>query len=387
VKMASIAGRSGIRGRPPFGLGLSGGNSGAISVYNASEVVHEPLATAPPMFGLPFREPFSAQSWPFLIPYPGSCSRAFSDRLLATVIARKAIRNGTRSGGGFASSRGRSRTCERVRGGSGGGAQLRRARGRVAGRPEEPGQRPGPQRADPQPGAGEDPGGHPLQGQAGGHRGGDGMVAGDEPPVPAVRCRRAAHRGPPAVPSRQGAAAQVRQPWVASQTPGDQAPPAAGAWCVCQRCGSNGDRDYVAALHIGAEWFAAQQARRMEAGHGKRGRALAETAAAHRQGVSSTGASVAKLAEMPTHEPFTSQNTGIPIGSRLQHSRAGSRKPLRTTKRWSYRARSLCGGRGRHVRVTPKLRPAWLPAAQHGLHSIMLVRPRTASPHHALPRR
>ena len=157
-----------------------------------------------------------------------------------------------------------------------------------------------------------------------------------------------------------------RKPGIHGWRPGHQGTkhrPRRGSWFVCQRCGANGDRDYIAALNIGAEWFAEQRARRTEAGRGKRGRALAEAAAAHRRGVPYTGASVAKPAETPAHQPFAPQNTWIPILSRLEHTQAGARKTLRTTKGWAYRARGLCGWRGRHVRVTPKPCPAWLPAA------------------------
>jgi hypothetical protein len=139
--------------------------------------------------------------------------------------------------------------------------------------------------------------------------------------------------------------------------------PRRGSWFVCRRCGTNGDRDDMAAWNIGAQWFAEQQARRAEAGQGKRGRALAEAAAAHRQGVSYMGASVAKSAGTPAHEPFAPQNAWIPILSRRANAQAGARKTVRTAKGWVYRARRLCGWRGRHVRVTPKPCPAWVPAA------------------------
>jgi putative transposase len=145
--------------------------------------------------------------------------------------------------------------------------------------------------------------------------------------------------------------------------PGTKHRPRRGSWFVCARCGANGDRDYMAALNIGAEWLAEGAARRAEAGRGKRGRALAEAAAAHRQGVSYRGASVAKLAGTPAHEPFVPQNTWIPILSRLEDTQAGARKTVRTAKGWAYRARGLCGWRGRHVRVTPKPCLARLPVA------------------------
>lgn len=69
------------------------------------------------------------------------------------------------------------------------------------------------------------------------------------------------------------------------------------SWFCCRECGFNGDRDYAAALNIGIEHFAEEEARKEEKAGGRR---LAEAAKAYRQAVSYTGAAAAR--------PFTSQN-------------------------------------------------------------------------------
>ena len=61
----------------------------------------------------------------------------------------------------------------------------------------------------------------------------------------------------------------------------------------------------MAALNIGAEYFAEQAARRQAEHARERGRRLAQAASAHRQGVFYTSASVAR--------PFTSRNAWFPI--------------------------------------------------------------------------
>ncbi len=121
------------------------------------------------------------------------------------------------------------------------------------------------------------------------------------------------------------------------------------SWFHCGKCGANGDRDYMAALNIGAEYFAEQAARREDAGRNKRGRRLAQAASAHRQGVSYTGASVAR--------PFTSRNAWFPILS-------GRHGPRREKQGYRQRVRpgcGLCGWRGRHVRILPIVCPGRLP--------------------------
>ncbi len=90
----------------------------------------------------------------------------------------------------------------------------------------------------------------------------------------------------------------------------------------CDRCGANGDRDYMAALNIGAEYPAEQAARRQAEHAGKRGRKLAKAAKTHLQGVSYTGASVAR--------PFTSRNTWFPILS----GRHGQRRERQGYRQW-----------------------------------------------------
>jgi putative transposase len=108
--------------------------------------------------------------------------------------------------------------------------------------------------------------------------------------------------------------------------PGRGYRPRSCSWFSCGRCGFNGDRDYVAALNIGVEWFAEERARRA-AGRAKKvtGRRLSQAAAVHRQAVSYRGAAAAR--------PFPSQNERIPF--------AGRRRGY------------LHGWRNRQVRVRP----------------------------------
>jgi hypothetical protein len=94
----------------------------------------------------------------------------------------------------------------------------------------------------------------------------------------------------------------------------------------------------VAALNVGIEHFADEEARAQEKG---RGRKLAEAARAYRQAVSYTGAAVA--------EPFTPQKKWFPVMS----GRRGERRPRTSVRQWGYRGGSLCGWRGRRVHVTP----------------------------------
>lgn len=110
--------------------------------------------------------------------------------------------------------------------------------------------------------------------------------------------------------------------------PGRGYRPRTCSWFVCQGCGFNGDRDYVAALNIGVEHFAECVARR-ETRQGQKvaGRRLSAAAAAHRQAVSYRGAAAAW--------PFPSQNERIPF--------AGRRRGY------------LHGWRNRQVRVRPVL--------------------------------
>jgi hypothetical protein len=115
----------------------------------------------------------------------------------------------------------------------------------------------------------------------------------------------------------------------------------------CGQCRANGDRDYMAALHIGAEYLAEQAARHQTEHAGKRGRNVAEAAKAHRQGVSCTGGSVAR--------PFTSPNTGFPILS----GRQGPRREKQGYRQWKRHGGGLW--RGRHVRVLPTICPGRLP--------------------------
>jgi hypothetical protein len=121
------------------------------------------------------------------------------------------------------------------------------------------------------------------------------------------------------------------------------------SWFHCGQCGANGDRDYMAALHIGAEYLAEQAARREEAGHKKRGRRLANAASAQRQGVSYTGASVAK--------PYTSRNKWFPILS----GRHGPRREKQGYRRWMRPGGGLCAWRGGYVRILPTVCPGRLP--------------------------
>lgn len=129
--------------------------------------------------------------------------------------------------------------------------------------------------------------------------------------------------------------------------PGTKRRPRRYSWFQCQ-CGFNGDRDYVAALNIGIEYFAEEEARQEEKQSGRR---LAQAARAHRQVVSYTGAAVAR--------PFTSQNMWFPILS----GRHGERKQTTSIRQWNYHGGSLCGWRGRHVSVTPYVIPQRLPPA------------------------
>jgi IS605 OrfB family transposase len=121
------------------------------------------------------------------------------------------------------------------------------------------------------------------------------------------------------------------------------------SWFHCGQCGANGDRDYMAALNIGAEYLAEQAARHQAEHAGKRGRKLAKAAKTHRQGVSYTGASVAR--------PFTSRNTWFPILS----GRHGPRREQHGYRQWMRRGGGLCGWRGRYVRVVPTVCPWRLP--------------------------
>ena len=118
--------------------------------------------------------------------------------------------------------------------------------------------------------------------------------------------------------------------------PGRGYRPRTCSWFVCRACGFNGDRDYVAALNIGIEYFAEEAVRR-EAGRGNKvtGRRLSAAAAVYRQAVSYRGAAAAR--------PFPSQNKRIPILSRDR--------------------RMLRGWRGRRVRVRPVVCRANLPRA------------------------
>ncbi len=159
-----------------------------------------------------------------------------------------------------------------------------------------------------------------------GPRSGDGQHVEDHPPCPPEKQPR--HK-----PGSHG--------WRLGQA-GTKHRPRRCSWFHCGKSGANGDRDYVAALNIGAEYLAEQAARREEAGHKKRGRGLAKAASAHRQGVSYTGASVAR--------PFTSQNTRFPILS----GRHGPRREKQGYRQWMRPGGGLCGWRGRHVRVGPK---------------------------------
>lgn len=133
----------------------------------------------------------------------------------------------------------------------------------------------------------------------------------------------------------------------APERPGTKRPPRRCSWFQC-RCGFNGDRDYVAALNVGIEYFAEEEARRQEKSSGKK---LAEAARVYRQAVSYTGAAVAR--------PFTPQNKRFPVMS----GRRGERRPRASVRQWGYRGGSLCGWRGRRVRVTPYAVPQRLPPA------------------------
>ena len=126
----------------------------------------------------------------------------------------------------------------------------------------------------------------------------------------------------------------------------------------------------MAALNIGAEYFAEQAARREDAGRNKRGRRLAEAASAHRQGVSSAclhpGASDTSFASLASSRPYTgasvarpfmSQNTWFPILS----GRHGPRREKQGYRQWMRPGGGLCGWRGRHVRVLPIVCPGRLP--------------------------
>ncbi|MEW5934394.1 MAG: transposase, partial [Bacillota bacterium] len=131
------------------------------------------------------------------------------------------------------------------------------------------------------------------------------------------------------------------------EKPGTKRPPRRCSWFQC-RCGFNGDRDYVAALNVGIEYFAEEEARSRQKGAGRK---LAEAARSYRQAVSYTGAAVAR--------PFTPQNEWFPVMS----GRRGERRPRASVRQWGYRGGSLCGWRGRCVRLTPYVVPQRLPRA------------------------
>ncbi|MDA8336673.1 MAG: hypothetical protein M0Z41_17065, partial [Peptococcaceae bacterium] len=127
------------------------------------------------------------------------------------------------------------------------------------------------------------------------------------------------------------------------------------SWFRCQKCGFNADRDYAAALNIGIEYYAEEEAR-AQARKEKRekkasGRKLAQAAKAYRQAVSYTGAAVAR--------PFTSQNKWFPILS----GRRGELKQRTSTRQWEYHGGGLCGWRGRRVSVLPYVIPLRIPPA------------------------
>jgi len=163
------------------------------------------------------------------------------------------------------------------------------------------------------------------------------------------RCPRCGAEGQPIVdypPNFEPRRKPGRYGWT-PEKPGTKRPPRQCSWFQC-RCGFNGDRDYVAALNIGIEHFAEEEAREQEK---RRGRKLAEAARAYRQAVSYTGAAVAR--------PFTPQNEWFSVMS----GRRGERRPTASVRQWGYRGGSLCGWRGRRVRVTPYVVPQRLPPA------------------------
>ncbi|MDA8333468.1 MAG: transposase [Peptococcaceae bacterium] len=132
--------------------------------------------------------------------------------------------------------------------------------------------------------------------------------------------------------------------------PGTKHRPRRYSWFHCQACGYNADRDYAAALNIGIEYYAEEQARAQAREEKKAsGRKLAQAAKAYRQAVSYTGAAVAR--------PFTSQNERFPYLS----GRHGYRQ-ITSTRQWSCHGGTLCGWRGRRVSVTPYVIPKWLPS-------------------------
>ena len=132
--------------------------------------------------------------------------------------------------------------------------------------------------------------------------------------------------------------------------PGTKHRPRRYSWFHCQACGYNADRDYVAALNIGVEYYSEEQARAQAREEKKAsGRKLAQAAKAYRQAVSYRGAAVAR--------PFTSQNEWFPILS----GRRGEPKLRTNTRQWEYHGGWLCGWRGRHVRVNPYVIPRRLP--------------------------
>ena len=135
--------------------------------------------------------------------------------------------------------------------------------------------------------------------------------------------------------------------------PGTKHRPRRYSWFRCQKCGFNADRDYAAALNIGIEYYAEEEARdqaRKEKKEKKAsGRKLAQAAKAYRQAVSYTGAAVAR--------PFTSQNEWFPILS----GRHGEPKQRTSTRQWEYHGGGLCGWRWRRVSVLPYAIPLRLP--------------------------
>lgn len=130
--------------------------------------------------------------------------------------------------------------------------------------------------------------------------------------------------------------------------PGTKHRPRRSSWFCCGKCGYNADRDYAAALNIGLEYYAEEEARAQAREEKKAsGRKLAQAAKAYRQAVSYRGAAVAR--------PFTSQNERFPYLS----GRHGY-KQTTNTRQWSCHGGNLCGWRGRRVSVTPYVIPKWL---------------------------
>ena len=124
--------------------------------------------------------------------------------------------------------------------------------------------------------------------------------------------------------------------------PGMKHRPRRYSWFRGRECDFNADRDYAAALNIGIECYAEEEASAQAREEKKAsGRKLAQTAKAYRQDVSYTGAAVAR--------PFTSQKEWFPI----LPGRHVKPKQKTSTRQWKYHGGGLCGWRGRRVSATP----------------------------------